>query len=150
VVGIFLIAGGINSPAAQSLKLRVGTEGTYPPFNFRDKDGVLQGFDVDIANEICKRIGADHTFVLQEWDGMLPGLLAGKFDLIVASMSITEERQKRVDFSIPYRGSTGRFVTRKGANMSPFKADGELDPDALKGKSAWRRACNNLRPVYRS
>jgi len=134
VIGILVMTVGVNAWAAEPLKLKIGTEGTYPPFNFKDNAGVLQGFDVDIANEICRRIGAECTFILQEWDGMLPGLLAGKFDLIVASMSITEERQKRIDFSIPYRGSTGRFVVRKGSNIAPFKANGELDPDALKGK----------------
>ena len=94
--------------------LRVGMECTYHPFNFRNADGELEGYDVDVAMAIGQQLGADIEFVCQAWNGMIPSLLSNKFDLIVASMSITEERQKKIDFSDPYRVSIGQFISAKG------------------------------------
>lgn len=132
ILGCWALAAGSASAATQSLK--VGTSCDYPPYNYRDASGALVGFDIDIAKAVGERIDADLEFVCQAWDGMIPALLAGKFDLIVASMSITPERSKSIDFSIPYRASTGRFVSRKGNTVEPFTADGKPDPGALKGK----------------
>lgn len=133
---LLLISGilALAASTAEARVIKVGSECTYPPFNYRDAAGNLAGFDIDIAKEVGKRMGVDLEFVCQAWDGMIPALLAGKFDLIVASMSITEERLKSIDFSIPYRSSTGRFVGRKGLDIHPFTADGKPDPAALKGK----------------
>ncbi len=88
-------------PSASAETLRVGTECTYHPFNFRDADGKLQGYDIDVAKAVGQLLGAEIKFVCQKWDGMIPSLLANKFDLIVASMSITEKRMKKIDFSDP-------------------------------------------------
>ncbi len=127
-VGSLLVAS-----AAQADSLRVGTECTYAPFNYRTADGDLTGYDVDVAREVGKRIGADIEFVCQEWDGMIPALLANKFDLIVASMSITEKRLKQIDFSAPYRVSIGQFVARKDAGLALFNADGSVNPAGFEG-----------------
>src|SRR5690242_6573421 len=107
-----ILAAGIAAFAAQASakELRVGSECTYPPFNYRSPGGELLGFDIDVAKEVIKRIGADVSFVCQPFDSLIPGLLAGKFDLLAASMSITDERKKSIDFSIPYRSSTAVFV----------------------------------------
>ena len=107
-------------------KVRIGTEGAYPPFNMIDKNGKPAGFDVDIANALCEKMGAECTFVTQDWDGIIPGLLARKYDAIVASMSITEERKKAVDFTDRYYSNSLRFITKKGAG---------IDPNNLEGKS---------------
>jgi polar amino acid transport system substrate-binding protein len=119
-------------PAAAEV-LRVGTEYTYYPFNYRDADGTLKGYDVDVALEVGKRLGADVEFVCQKWDGMIPALLANKFDLVVASMSITEERLQKIDFSAPYRISIGQFIAKKGSGLKLFNADGSVNPDGFKG-----------------
>ena len=79
--------------------IRFATEGAYPPFNMVDTQGEVQGFEVDISNALCEQMKARCTWVKQEWDGMIPALLSRKFDAIAASMSITEERKKRVAFS---------------------------------------------------
>ncbi len=100
--------------------LRVGMECTYAPFNFRNASGELDGYDVDVAKGVAGIIGADLKFVCQKWDGMIPALLANKFDLIVASMSITEKRLKKMDFSQPYRISVGRLVGKKNAGLKLF------------------------------
>jgi polar amino acid transport system substrate-binding protein/arginine/ornithine transport system substrate-binding protein len=108
-------------------KVRVGVEGNYPPFSRLGPDGKLSGFDIDIALAVCQRMGAECTLVQQEWDGMMPALRARKFDMIVASMTITEERKKAADFSDPYYDVPSRWVAKAGA----FK---DHSPAALAGK----------------
>ncbi|HVZ44983.1 MAG TPA: ABC transporter substrate-binding protein [Ramlibacter sp.] len=115
------------SAAAQNV-LRVATEGTYPPWSFKDAQGQLQGWDVDIANAICEKLKMKCEIAAQDWDGIIPGLLAQKYDAIVASMAITEERKKRVDFTNKYKSTISRFVAHKGT--SP-----DVSPGALKGKT---------------
>jgi polar amino acid transport system substrate-binding protein len=118
---------------ANAETLRVGTECTYAPFNYRTADGVLTGYDIDVAKGVADLIGAEVDFVCQQWDGMIPSLLANKFDIIVASMSITEKRLKKMDFSSPYRISVGQFIGKKGANLNLFKEDGTPNPANFKG-----------------
>ena len=87
---------------------RIATEGTYPPWSFKDAQGTLQGWDVDIANALCERMNARCEIVAQDWDGMLSGLISRTYDLIVASMAITEQRRQRVAFSTKYDLVAGR------------------------------------------
>jgi polar amino acid transport system substrate-binding protein/arginine/ornithine transport system substrate-binding protein len=95
-------------------KVRVGVEGNYPPFSQLGADGQLSGFDIDIARAVCERMQAECRLVQQEWDGMMPALAARKFDMIVASMTISPERRKVVDFSDPYYDVPSRFVAKAG------------------------------------
>ena len=129
IVAVFLL--GASAVSAEAL--RVGTECTYHPFNYRTDDGTLTGYDVDVATEVGKRIDAEIEFVCQEWKGMIPALLAGKFDLIVASMSITEKRLKQVDFSAPYRVSIGQFVGTKAKSLELFNSDGTVNTAGFSG-----------------
>ena len=115
-------------PAGDWKTVRVATEGAYPPFNLVDKNGELQGFDVDITKALCQQMGVDCKLVIQDWDGLIPGLLAKKYDAIIASMSITEERKMKVDFTDKYYVSPARFVARKDAEIDVSKA-------GLKGKT---------------
>ena len=80
-------------------KIKIGTEGAYPPWNAKDASGNLIGFEVELANELCKIMGHECTIVEQDWDGMIPALLMRKFDAIMAGMSITDERLKTINFS---------------------------------------------------
>ncbi len=117
------VLGAIQTASAETL--RVGMECTYAPFNFKNADGELDGSDVDVAKGVAGLIGADLEFVCQQWDGMIPALLANKFDLVVASMSITDTRLEKMDFSQPYRISVGRLVGKKNAGLNLFDDAGK-------------------------
>lgn len=104
--------------------IRIATEGAYPPFNFIDKSGEVKGFDVDIARALCEQMNADCELVTQDWDGIIPGLVAGKYDAIIASMSITEERKRAVSFSEPYYSNKLQFIAPKASSFSPKDLDG--------------------------
>ena len=123
----------LGASAASAETLRIGTECTYHPFNYRTADGTLTGYDVDVAAEVGKRIGAEIDFVCQEWKGMIPALLARKFDLIVASMSITGKRLERIDFSAPYRVSIGQFVGARDKGLELFHPDGTVNAAGFSG-----------------
>ena len=122
-VAAVILLGMAQTASAETL--RVGMECTYAPFNFKNADGSLDGYDVDVAKGVAKIIGADLDFVCQKWDGMIPALLANKFDLIVASMSITDKRMEKMDFSQPYRISVGRLVGKKNAGYKLFDDAGK-------------------------
>lgn len=125
---ILALGAGLATAAGAAEKLKIGTEGAYPPFNFIDESGELKGFDIDIAKALCEKMNADCEFVKQDWDGIIPALLAKKFDAIVASMSITEERKQSVAFTDRYYSNLVRFVGPKGRDIDTSEA-------GLKGKS---------------
>ena len=119
-----LVTGTGIAQANDWTTVRIATEGAYHPFNAVDASGKLIGFDVDIAEEICKRIKAKCDIVAQDWDGIIPALLAGKYDVIVASMAITEDRKKIVNFSNPYYKGALSYVTPKGTGITDFSDAG--------------------------
>lgn len=108
--------------------VRIGVEGAYPPFSKTTKDGKLEGFDIDIANALCKQMKVECKLVKQDWDGIIPALLARKYDAIVASMSMTDERKEKVAFTNHYYKSPARFIHKKGAST-------EISKSGLKGKN---------------
>ena len=121
---LLLASGGI----AAAQEIRIATEGAYPPFNFTQPDGKVAGLEVDLANALCERMKRPCTVVAQEWDGIIPGLLAKKYDAIMATMNITPERAKAIGFSIPYMVVPAYFV-------APAKSTIDGSPASLRGKT---------------
>lgn len=93
--------------------LRVGNEGDYPPFSQVNPDGSLSGFDIEIANAICEEMQVECEFVVNEWSTIIPGLNAGKYDVIISSMAINDERKEQVLFTQPYHRSGYAFIAPK-------------------------------------
>ena len=98
-------------------KIKIGTEGAYPPWNSKDASGNLIGFEVELANELCAIMKRECTIVEQDWDGMIPALLMRKFDAIMAGMSITAERQKTITFSQGYADEVASLAVMKGSSL---------------------------------
>ncbi|MDA9556802.1 ABC transporter substrate-binding protein [Vibrio sp.] len=99
-------------------EIRFGVEGAYPPFSWTASDGSIQGFDVDLAYAICEEMEVKCRFVPQDWDGMIPALMSRKYDAIIAAMSITEERKKKIDFTDKYAQIPNKFAVKKGASIN--------------------------------
>lgn len=100
---------GLDKPVPDPL--RIATEGAYPPYNMVDPAGNLIGFEVDLAKEICRKLAVECEIMAQNWDGIIPGLQTGRYDAIMAGMSITSERQQVVDFTTGYATTPGYFVS---------------------------------------
>ena len=126
LASVAVVAATLTAPFSMAAdKIRIATEGAYAPFNFIDESGKLKGFDVDIANALCEQMKADCTIVAQDWDGIIPGLMARKYDAIIASMSITPERSRVVDFTDPYYSNSLIFVAPKKSKFSPDMVSGK-------------------------
>jgi len=103
--------------SANADKIRIGTEGAYPPWNSKDASGKLIGFEVELAWTLCRYIGQQCEMVEQDWDGMIPGLIMRKFDVIMAGMSITDERLKTINFSQGYADEVASLAVMKGSSL---------------------------------
>ncbi|SMF71044.1 amino acid ABC transporter substrate-binding protein, PAAT family [Tistlia consotensis] len=114
--------------AAQQLPdpLKIATEGAYPPFNYLDDQGKVQGFEIDLARAMCDEMKVTCEFVVQDWDGLIPGLLSQKYDAIIASLYITDERRQRIAFSDKYYQVPARFVVPKSSDL-------KITPEGMKG-----------------
>jgi len=126
-LGVALVAGATTAGAADQLSLKIGVEGAFPPFSRTLPSGEIVGFDVDITHALCAEMKAKCEIVPQAWDGMIPALLEKKFDAIISSMSITEERQKVVAFTDKYYESPVTWIAAKKSKLDPNKT-------TLKGK----------------
>ena len=109
---------------ASAKTIRIGTEGAYPPWNNLNSAGELEGAEIDFGNEACKRMGVDCDWITQDWDGIIPALLNGKYDIIVAGMSITEERKEKVNFTNGYMTDGARFAVLNGSGLANLKVGG--------------------------
>jgi octopine/nopaline transport system substrate-binding protein len=141
--------------------IRIGTEGAYPPWNSKDASGNLIGFEVELANELCKIMKAECTIVEQDWDGMIPALLLRKFDAIMAGMSITAERQKTITFSQGYADEVASLAVMKGSdlegmdtpegiNLSLGGSDVKKALKTIKGALAGKTVCVQTATIHQN
>ncbi len=128
---VVLLASTVTGPvAAKSWKtVRIGTDATYPPFESIDAMGEIVGWEIDYGKALCARMQVTCTFQNQDWDGIIPSLLGGKFDVILSGMSVTPARQKKVLFSDLYHAAPPVFVG------SVADKNNDVSPAALKGKA---------------
>lgn len=139
----------LAAPAVQAqekTKITIGTEGAFPPYNLTRPDGTLDGFEIELGNDLCKRMNLECTFVAQNFDGIIPALQAGKFDVIMAGMSATDKRREVIDFSIPYGGTGQSFATTKDSDIAKLPLNGEVfslssNPEGTK------KAVEEIKPV---
>jgi octopine/nopaline transport system substrate-binding protein len=126
-VGLALLGSAlaIGGAAAQQKTVKIATEGAYAPWNFTGAGGKLEGFEIDLANDLCARMKVKCEIVAQDWDGIVPALQAKKYDAIMAGMSITEERKKTIDFSSAYANSPNGFLVAKDSPLAKMPGKGE-------------------------
>lgn len=127
--GLAMLAAMLAINVSAQERLLLGTEGAYPPFNNLTASGELEGFDIEIGNALCAEMKVECEWVVQDWDGMIPALKAGKFNAAVASMFITEERRKQIDFTNPYYSTPPAVVVRKDSEIAG------ATPDDLAGRA---------------
>lgn len=111
---IAAVLAGISVSASAAETIRFATEASYPPFEFIDAGNKIQGFDVDLANALCKEMQAECTFTNQAFDSLIPSLKFKRFDAVMAGMDITPEREKQVLFTKPYYDNSALFIAQKG------------------------------------
>jgi octopine/nopaline transport system substrate-binding protein len=140
-----LVAAG-DAPA-QTKKVRIATEGAYAPWNFTNAAGKLEGFEIDLAGDLCKRMKVECEVVAQDWDGIIPGLNAGKYDAIIAGMSITARRLEVINFSAPYANTPGALVVSRSSPLAKLPVDRNYSFD--REKDAAEKAVEALKVAFK-
>jgi len=145
VLGTALAIGGA---AAQEKTVKIATEGAYAPWNFTGAGGKLEGFEVDLANDLCARMKVKCEIVAQDWDGIIPALQAKKYDAIMAGMSITEERKKTIDFSKAYAAGPNGFLVAKDSPLAKMPGTGQAY-NLTSQKEAAEKAIDAVKPLLK-
>ncbi|MCB8821632.1 transporter substrate-binding domain-containing protein [Microvirga rosea] len=145
ILGSALAMGGA---AAQEKTVKIATEGAYAPWNFTGAGGKLEGFEIDLANDLCARMKVKCEIVAQDWDGIIPALNAKKYDAIMAGMSITEERKKAIDFTGPYANSPNGFLVAKNSPLAKMPGTGEAY-NLSSQQAAAEKAIDAVKPLLK-
>jgi octopine/nopaline transport system substrate-binding protein len=127
--------------------ITIATEGAYAPWNFTTADGKLDGLEVDLANDLCARMKVKCAIVAQDWDGLIPSLTAGKFDVIMASMFITDKRLEVMDFTQPYAVDPASFAVAKDSELGMMGMSSEKF--SLNDEASAKAAIDKLRPLLK-
>ena len=116
-------------------KIKIGTEGAYPPWNGTNAAGELEGAEIDLVRDLCARMNAECELVAQDWDGIIPALQNGKYDAIIAGMSITAERMEVINFSQGYANEPASFSVLKSSSLAALGHSGKVNMDSLNATS---------------
>ena len=139
VLGSALALGGAFAQGKKWETVKIATEGAYAPWNFSGPGGKLDGFEVELANDLCARMKVKCEIVAQDWDGIIPALNAGKYDAIMAGMSITDERRKVIDFTRAYANAPNGLLAEKSSDLAKMPGTGSrfnLDKDMAGAQKA--------------
>lgn len=142
-----LMALPVRAQDASKKTVRIATEGAYAPWNFT-KAGQLDGFEIELAKSICERVELNCEFVSQNWDGIIPGLTSGKYDAIMAAISITDKRLQVMDFTIPYARSRNGFFTSPDSELVKLPGTGEAF-DLANNEAEAVKAMDTMRPMLK-
>ena len=113
---VLALSAGMGMAASHGKTIRLGTEGAYPPYNFINDKGEIDGFERELGDELCKRAELTCEWVKNDWDSIIPNLVSGNYDVIIAGMSITAERDQIIDFSQDYYPPTASTFVAKSAD----------------------------------
>jgi octopine/nopaline transport system substrate-binding protein len=144
VIGAGLAVGAASAQGKKWETVKIATEGAYAPWNFTGPNGKLDGFEIELANEICARAKVKCEVVAQDWDGIIPALQAGKYDAIMAGMNITDKRLEVINFTRPYASTPHGWGVMKDSPLAKLPGTGttvnfEADPEgAKKAVEAWK------------
>lgn len=146
-----LLAAPMLAPAAQAKEwkeVRIATEGAYPPWNQMGPDGKIVGFEPDLAAVLCKHMNVTCTFIATDWDGVIPGLNAGKYDAIMDGMSVTPKRLEVIAFSVPYSQSPSQFAVPKSGPLAALPEKG-VRLNLAKDAEGAKKAIDELKPLLK-
>jgi octopine/nopaline transport system substrate-binding protein len=124
-LGVALVPAVVQAQDGKWSTVKIATEGAYVPWNFTGAGGKLEGFEIDLANDLCGRMKVKCEIVAQDWDGIIPALTAKKYDAIMAGMSITDERKKTIDFAGPYANSPNGLLVAKNSDLAKIPGTGQ-------------------------
>jgi octopine/nopaline transport system substrate-binding protein len=137
-----------SGAAAQEKTVKIATEGAYAPWNFTGAGGKLEGFEIDLANDLCARMKVKCEIVAQDWDGIIPALQAKKYDAIMAGMTITDKRQEVINFSIPYADTPSVFLTATNSPLAKLPGTGQA-LNLSTQQAAAEKAIEDLKPLLK-
>ncbi|GAA4661177.1 transporter substrate-binding domain-containing protein [Bartonella pachyuromydis] len=124
-----IITATLFTQSAHTQTLKIASEGSYPPFSYIDSNNKLQGLDIDISYALCKKMDVECTIIMQDFEGMIPGLLAQKYDAIIASLALTSERLQKIDFTDSYYNTELVVIITKDSEIK------EISAESFKGKN---------------
>jgi octopine/nopaline transport system substrate-binding protein len=150
VLGVSLCVAPLSMAQSKDWStIRIATEGAYKPWNFTDASGKLVGLEIELAENLCKRMNAKCEIVAQSFDGMIPAINAGKFDAIMATMNITDKRKEAIAFSRPYGQTPTTFAVLKSNALSKLPETGKVYPLSADGAGAAETSLNSLKPMLK-
>ena len=146
---MLLVGSGASAQTKDWSTIKIATEGAYKPWNFTDPSGKLVGFEVDLAEDLCKRMKAKCEIVAQAFDGVIPALNAGKFDAIMAGMNITEKRKEAIIFTQPYGRTPSTFAVLKSSPLAKLPEQGNVYSLNPEGLAVAQKSLNDLKPMLK-